>query len=424
MPLWSFLEGGGRRAAAVWHRRAGKDSLAANWTGIAAHERIGTYWHMLPTQKQGRKVVWNNIDKQGRRLIDQAFPPPLRAAKREDEMLIEFKVGSIWQVVGSDNYDSLVGTNVLGVIFSEWALTDPRAWDYIRPILVENDGWAIFIYTARGRNHGARMYEMALDHPDWFAEKLTVDDTEVIAADAIEAEREAGMPEEMIEQEFYCSFEAALVGSFYGKLVNQAEQEKRIGDVPWDPSIPVQTWWDIGRSDATSIWFVQLAGLSIRVIDFYENTGEGADHYAKIVQEKPYTYGDRDNGPGHLLPHDANVTDWSTSGKRSRLEILKSLGLNCRVVPKLSVQDGIQAVRTILPRCWFDRTKCERGLEALRQYRHEWNESLQTFTREPVHDWASHPADAFRYGALGMKEVKTEAPTPRRRARAGGWMGS
>ena len=223
--LWHFLEqaiapvpsGGeppGRRAVAVWHRRAGKDSLAVNFAACAALRRVPNYWHMLPTARQGRKVVWEAIDGTGRRLIDQAFPPAIRESKSEEDMLIRLIGGSTWQVVGSDNFDRLVGANPAGVVFSEWALADPRAWEYVRPILAENGGWALFIYTPRGRNHGAALFDMARRTPGWFAERLTVNETGVIAPGVIEDERRSGMADELIRQEYYCSFEAALVGSY------------------------------------------------------------------------------------------------------------------------------------------------------------------------------------------------------------------
>lgn len=407
--LWRYLEGGGRRAAAVWHRRAGKDSTALNWTATAAHERIGAYWHMLPEQAQARKVIWDGIDREGRRMIDQAFPREIRAATNKQEMKLELKCGSIWQCVGSDNYNSLVGGNPVGVVFSEWSIADPSAWDFIRPILAENGGWALFIYTARGRNHGASLYEMALGNPSWFAEKLTVDDTGIIPPEAIEEERLAGMPDEMVDQEFYCSFEAALVGSYYGKLIAQAEQEDRITSVPYEPTVPVQTWWDIGYGDATAIWFVQLIQRQIRVIDYYESSGVGAEHYVKVLQDKGYIYGDpRRPNSGHLFPHDMSAGEWGTG--RTRFEVMESLGVRGTIVPKMDVDDGIQAVRAILPRCHFDGEKCQRGIEALRQYRREWDDKLKNWKGRPLHDWASHAADGFRYGAVGMMEVPQRIP--------------
>lgn len=206
-PLWKALNNGTKRAVAVWHRRAGKDSLSLNWTAKAMLQRVGVYWHMLPLNTQARKVVWDAIDKQGRRIIDQVFPVPLRKSVNASEMKIELWNGSIWQCVGSDNYNNLVGANPVGVVFSEYSLADPEAWDYLRPILAENDGWALFIYTPRGKNHGYKLFNTA-KNAGWFVQKLTVDDTQAIPLEAIENERKAGMSESKIQQEFYCSFEA------------------------------------------------------------------------------------------------------------------------------------------------------------------------------------------------------------------------
>lgn len=358
MPLWRYLRDGGKRAVAVWHRRAGKDSTGLNWTAAAAHLRKGVYWHLLPELAQARRVIWDGIDREGRRMIDQAFPPEIRAGVNKAEMKIDLKCGSIWQCVGSDNYNSLVGANPVGVVFSEWALADPAAWDFIRPILAENGGWALFIYTARGRNHGSDMFDMARQNDGWFCERLTIEDTEVISLDAIQEERDAGMAEEMIQQEFYCSFDAPLVGSYYGKIITELEEDGRITSVPWDPQLPVQTWWDIGHSDSTAIWFVQRTGHGeIRVIDYYENDGEGAEHYVKVVQNKPYAYGTSLEDPGHLLPHDVAASEW-IAGRR-RVDALKSMGFKVKVGPKHRVDDGIQAARMVLRRCVFDanRTK-------------------------------------------------------------------
>lgn len=214
IPVMAYLDGGGKRAMSLWHRRAGKDSAGLNYAAKEMFRRPGVYWHLLPTQTQARKVVWNNVDKQGRKMVDQAFPEALRAKKREDEMLVEFKNGSMWQLAGADNYDSLVGANPVGVIFSEWALTNPQAWDFIRPILLENGGWAWFNTTPRGRNHAHQMAIMAQKNDDWFFERLTVDDTGVLTPEDIDDERASGMSEEKIQQEYYCSFEAAEAVQF------------------------------------------------------------------------------------------------------------------------------------------------------------------------------------------------------------------
>lgn len=422
MGLWQYLEEGGKRGVAVWHRRAGKDSTAMNWTAVAAHQRRGAYWHMLPEQAQGRKAVWDGIDRQGRRMIDQAFPSPLRNSVNKQEMKIELKCGSIWQVVGSDNYNSLIGSNPVGIVFSEYSVADPAAWDYLRPILVENGGWALFIYTARGRNHGAILYEMAKKNKSWFSQILTVDDTGIIPPEAIEEERQAGMSEDMVAQEYYCSFAAAVVGAYYGKQMQAAEEQGRVTKVAYDPSIPVETWWDLGINDAMSIWFVQRAGVEIHLIEYYEMTGEGLPHYAKELQNRPYVYSQ------HCAPHDIEVRELGTG--KSRKETAESLGIVFVTSPLLPIMDGIDTVRSMLSRCWFDAEKCARGIEAMKQYRKDWDDKLKIFRDRPLHDWSSHGADAFRTGAVARDHKKK---TPLKLGgilnklgiteRSGGWMG-
>lgn len=411
LPLWRYLSAGGKRAVAVWHRRAGKDSTALNFTSVSAHQRIGTYWHMLPLATQGRKVVWDGIDRSGRRVIDQVFPKSLRKATNKQEMKIELKCGSIWQVVGSDNYNALIGANPVGVVFSEYAVADPAAWDYIRPILAENGGWALFIYTPRGRNHGAGLYDLARERDGWFADLQTVDNTDAIPPTAIDEEREGGMSDEIVQQEFYCSFDAPLIGAYYAKAMSEAEAEGRIGNVPYEPQYPVHTAWDLGIGDSTAIWFFQQVGREVRLIDHYEASGVGLEHFAKALKDKPYVYGE------HLAPHDVEVRELGTG--RSRRETLAGLGIKVRVVPRLGLDDGVNAVRLILPRCWIDAGKCRRGIESLRQYRREWDSALKAFKDRPLHDWASHSADAFRYLAVGLKET----PKPRGQNRPNtGWI--
>lgn len=411
LKLWDYLEKGGKRAVAVWHRRAGKDSLSVNWTAVAASRRVGVYWHMLPTQAQARKVIWDGIDKFGRRIVDQAFPSSLIKKTNDQDMKIELINGSIWQCVGSDNFNSLVGANPIGIVFSEYSIANPAAWDFFRPILAENGGWTLFIYTPRGRNHGARLFDAAKNSDGWFVQKLGADQTETISRmfgevppvtkETIDAERSSGMDDDMIEQEFYCSFDAAVKGAYYGKILNGLENEGRIGDVPFDPSKPVYTAWDLGVDDATAIWFFQNNGPECRIIDYYEASGVGLDHYVKVLKDKPYTYTNK-----NIFPHDIRVTELSTG--KTRLESLASLGVRGKVLKRLSVEDGISAVRLLLPLCRFDAKKCQSGLEALRQYQKVWDERRGVFQQRPLHDWTSHAADAFRYLALGRKEERDE----------------
>jgi hypothetical protein len=319
-------------------------------------------------------------------------------------MAMWFSNGSVYQVIGADDPDRLVGANPIGIIFSEWSVMPPRVWEYIRPILAENGGWAVFIYTPRGRNHGYRTFKMAEKTDGWFAEKLTVDDTSAVTAEAVDAERAAAMPEELIQQEFYCSFDAPLVGAYWGDLLAKMMEDKRIATIPWEPERPVTTAWDLGIADYTSIWFHQLVGHEHRLIDYYQSSGVGLDHYAKVLAAKPYTYKE------HLVPHDATVRELGTG--KSRVEVARKLGINMRVVPKLPIQDGINAVRLLLPKVWIEEEKCATGIEGLRQYTKErvlseegvHGEAL--FRDKPLHNWASHPADALRTLAVGLREFR------------------
>lgn len=426
--LWRYMQGPqeNKRAVAVWHRRAGKDLMAINIISTKIPERVGMYWHMLPTYKQGRGIVWNGHTRDGRAFLDH-FHPDLVASKNSTEMRITFTNGAHYQVVGTDNIDSLVGTNPVGVVFSEYSLQDPGAWDYIRPILAENGGWALFIYTARGRNHGFHMYEMAKTNKRWFSEKLTAgsgeldtkrpDNTPVISDDQIDEERKSGMPEEMIQQEFKCSFEAPFVGSYYGPQMIAAEKEGRLMEnIPHEPRLTVDTYWDLGINDTTVIWFIQHYGGEERSIDYYEMSGEGLPHFAKVLNGQvsgyermgAYTYGK------HYAPHDIKVKELGTG--KSREETARSLGIKFQMVKRHTVEDGIEAVRSTLSQCWFSRKTCQRGIDGLSAYRKAWDDKNKIFASHPLHDWASNPADAFRYFAMGRKDRPKFAQAPQQSA--------
>lgn len=364
--------------------------MALNWTAVAAHQRTGVYWHMLPEAEQARKAVWDGIDREGRRIIDQVFPKELRASTDKQLMRIELKAGSIWQVVGSDNYNSLVGTNPVGVVYSEYSIADPAARDFLRPILRENGGWEIYVFTPRGKNHGYDLYQMAKRNPKWHAELLTVEDTGVLTPEDIEEERRSGMDEDMIRQEYYCSFDAAMRGAYYGDLFEAAEKEGRLTAVRYDPAVPVETWWDLGISDSTAIWFVQRVGREWRFIDYHEADGQGLDYYARLIFNKPYVYS------RHVGPHDLMARELGTG--KTRLEMLAALGLRMDVAPKLPINDGIMATRQILPLAWFDTEHCADGVKAMSQYRRQYNDKTKMYLDHPLHDWTSHAADAVRTG--------------------------
>lgn len=410
LPAWKKLEDGCKRALLVWHRRAGKDDVCLHWAATQAMQRVGNYWHMLPQFAQARKSVWEAVNPHtGQRRIDEAFPDAICETKRSQDMFIRFKNGSTWQLVGSDSFNALVGSPPIGVTASEWALANPAAWAYLRPILRENGGWAVFITTPRGKNHVHRMFEAHKDDPDWLCQRLSATETGTLSAKDLEKERleyqaEYGAEDgdALYAQEYLCDWDAAIVGSYYGKMVRDAEREGRICSVPYDPMALVHTAWDLGLSDATAIWFFQIVGREIHVIDYLENSGQPLAWYAGELKKRPYAYGE------HILPHDAEAKELQTN--RSRTQTLRELELNVRVLrasgaERILVADGINAVRTILPRCWFDATKCAKGVDALKAYRREYDETKKTFHDRPVHDWASHPSDAFRYLALGIDAV-------------------
>jgi hypothetical protein len=375
-------------------------------------QRVGEVWHMLPEAAQARKAIWEAVDPStGKRRIDQAFPKELRSNTREDEMMIRFTNGSVWRVVGSDNYDSLVGSTPYGIVFSEYALAKPQAWDYLRPIVAANDGWACFISTPRGDNHFKQVYDYAVTHPEqWFAEKLSVDDTGVFTPEQLASElaemQDRHGPEDgqaLFDQEYRCSFVAPLIGSYYARLVETAEKTGRIGAVPVLNDFPVHTAWDLGVSDSTAIWCFQVTPDHIRVVDYYEASGQGLEHYIEWLEARGYKGND-------LLPHDARQRMPIGNPPRTRVEIMIEEGRKPRVVPMHFVADGISAVRKTIPACRFDAVKCAAGLRAVRNYRRQWNEQRKTFADAPLHDWASHGADAFRALAMGWVTLETEAP--------------
>lgn len=419
LPFWSYMEHGGRRAIAIWHRRAGKDEVCLHRAAVAAHERPATYWHMLPEYAQGRKAIWSAVNPHtGRRRIDEAFPKELRAGTNEQEMFIRFRNGSTWQVVGSDRYDATVGSPPAGVTFSEWALANPASWGYLAPILVENNGWAAFITTSRGRNHAKSMLDTARRTPGWFAEILTVDDTKLISPSVIEGQRaeyhgifgeDAG--DALIEQEYYCSFEAAVLGSYWGKELARAERESRITRVDVDRNHPVHVAWDIGIDDPMALWCFQVGHGFVNVVDYYESSGHGFEHYCDWLKERDYRGID-------WVPHDAKQREVGNKGRtriQSLIELGAKIGRKPKLVPKHKLMDGINAGRQTIPKARFDAERCAKGLEALREYKAEWDQDARTFKRTPAHNWASHAADSWRYLSMSWTEpvAKDELPPMR-----------
>lgn len=403
VPFFNAIKPGSKMVL-VAHRRYGKDDLALHATACQVMQRQGNFWHMLPSYTQARKAIWEAINpRTGKRRIDEAFPMSIRESTRSQDMVIKFKNGSVWQLVGSDNYNSLVGSPPVGVIFSEYAIADPRSWGYIRPIIAENNGYAAFISTPRGKNHLYDLYNYALTDPTWTAAVVTALQSGVFTKEQLDQEKreliaEMG-PEEgltFFNQEFMSSFEGNISGSYYGSIMDKLLEEDRICNVPYDPAMPVVTSWDLGMGDASGIWFFQITSTEIRVIDYYETSGEGFQYYAKYLMAKPYVFSE------HIMPHDIRVRELGTG--KSRYETAEKLGIKpITICPSLPVDDGINAVRSVLQRCYFDKKKCAQGIEALRAYRKEYDDKRKEYKLKPYHDWTSHASDAFRMFAVGHK---------------------
>lgn len=437
-----------QRAFLLAHRRTGKDLLAWNILIRESQKRVGTYWHVLPLLNQARKIIWTGSTKDGIPFLD-FIPPPLIASKRDDDMSIRLTNGSLIQLIGADHIDSLMGSNPVGVNLSEFALMKPSVWDYISPILNENDGWANFITTPRGRNHAFDLFKSMVDAKNnkgakYFIQVLTVDDTRkpllddkkepvydskgnpvmvpVITADAIQEQRDLNVPEEIIQQEYYCSFEAGMVGSYYTEALSKLEKEERASKTLnlYDPAKPVYTAWDLGFTDAMAIWYFQIDGKKINIIEYNEFTGKSLIECCKIVLAKwddlrticgwsddqvakvmaLYQHHEDYKYKTHFGPHDLDQTDISIGV--TRRSVAKQHGIKFKLVPRTDVQSGIDLVRRLLINCWFDLRRTNDGYRALKEYHKEWNEERQMYDEKPCHDWSSHGADGFRYLAQAV----------------------
>jgi hypothetical protein len=393
----------------VWHRRAGKDSLALNVAAIMSQREVGSYWLVYPFLVQARKAIWNGIGKDGVRFIDQAFPPAIRKSTHDNEMLIEFVNGSTWQLVGSDNYNALVGANPRGVTFSEFALQDPAAWDYIRPILAENKGWAWFITTYRGKNHAYQMYERLKGNAEWFCSRLTVDDTHkwdgspIMSPTDIERERLEGMDEAMIRQEYYCDPAAAFSGSYYARELERMTAQGRItASFAYDPKYPVYATWDLGWVDHLTAIFIQPHGNESDVVGSRSwRMTTIPDALADIRKTFPWEV------DTHVLPWDAATSSLETGATWQ--QVFEDQRCRTEIAPKLSVHEGIEQVRLLLPtiridtaqRPWAPEGNNALLVESLSGYRTELRKGQRdVFQLSPAHTWESHLADALRYYAV------------------------
>jgi phage terminase large subunit len=421
-PFWeAMVLGQKKRANLVWHRRAGKDTTALTYLLWEAARVAGTYYYLFPTYNQGKKVLWDGQTSRGmdddrasgnvdgvpfKTFVPRSWLDTTKGSGGtgfiEDEMQIWLRNGSLIQVVGTDKLDNVRGANVRGAVFSEYSVSKPESWTHlIEPMLLENGGWAVFVYTPQGQNHAYKLHNHASGDPDWFSSLLTIretrrpDGTPVIdPADVEKRVADGRLDRETADQEYYCSFLGAIAGAYYATQMRWLAQNGRIGRVPWDARLPVATWWDLGYDDSTTIWFIQRNVSEVRLIDYEEHSGEGLPYYSKLCQEKPYTYSH------HVMPHDVEVHELGSGITRRETAI--KLGLKPIVTcERHRVHDGIDAVRGLLQRCWFDASSCERGLQSLREYRKEYDADKFVYKKTPRHDQWSHGADAFRTGAKG-----------------------
>jgi hypothetical protein len=380
-----------RFALLVCHRRFGKTVFVINEAikqAVTCKLKAPRFAYIAPFYKQAKNVAWD--------MLKYYCQPIPNIVFNESELKADFPNGARISLYGGDNPDSLRGIYLDGVMMDEYAQMSPRLWaEIIRPAISDRKGWAIFIGTPKGHNNFFDLYQEVKDDEDWYVKVHRASETNYIDAEELEAAKK-DMSEDQYQQEFECSWTAAIQGAYYGRLLEEAEKESRIGKVQHDTGALVETWWDLGIGDSTAIWFVQRIGAELRVIDYYENNGESLGHYANVLQDKAkeneWNYGD------HVFPHDVRQRSLDTG--RTRVETLQNLGVEPTIIPQMKVEDGIEAVRRKLKNCWFDEMKCRRGIDALRQYRSQYDEKNQVFKLRPVHDWASHAADAFRYGCL------------------------
>lgn len=387
-----------RWAAIVAHRRAGKTVACVNDLirgAMLCEKPRPRFAYIAPLLKQGKAVAWDYVKEFG-----LSIPG---ATAHESELRLNLPNDGQVRIYGGDNPDALRGVYLDGVVLDEAADMSPRLFNEIlRPALSDRSGWGVWIGTPKGRNDFCDLWERAKTDSTFFSLMLKASETGLLDKAELDDARRNMTPEQFA-QEFEGSFSAAILGAYYGREMDTAEADGRIASNLYDPGIEVHTSWDLGASDQTVIWFVQRVGMDIRLVDCYSANGYGLDHYAKILQSKNYKYG------RHYLPHDVEQK-LLTGGEiaRTRKQTLESLGIPVTVAPKWSVDDGINAARRILPRCWFDKDKCVEGINALRQYRREWDDVRKVFYERPLHDWTSDFADAFRMLAVSLNETTSK----------------
>ena len=392
----SFHQREQRFAAMVCHRRAGKTVACVNdliAKALYTKKKNARYAYVAPFYRQAKDVAWQYLKDFGGDAIVKI---------RESQLRVELINGSWITLYGADNPDALRGLYLDGIILDEAGDMRPSLWaDVILPTLVDRRGWAVFIGTPKGKNHFWEVYERSLKEENWYSMILKASESGIISQEDLEEVRSL-QEEASYLQEFECSFEASIKGAYYNQTFHDHDL---IGTAPYDPAYKVSMASDLGKSDSTAFWFWQNTHHSgIQVIDYYEADGEDLEHYFMLLESKPYEYDTM------WLPHDAVAK--TLSSKKSTIEqFMDWVDHRWRVekVPRLSVQHGIDASRKVLKLCWFDETKCFKGINALRHYKRRYNEILKAYSDTPLHDWSSNGADAFRYLALVVQDDLIES---------------
>lgn len=396
IPIEKALFSGINRIFICWHRRAGKDVACFNLLLNEAIKKPGLYHYVYPSQRQGRKALWDNITNDGLSYLNFVPKEIIRGEPNKTEMKFTLFNGSMIQVVGANNPDAVAGSNPRGVVFSEYSLQDPKCWELIySPILKANGGFAIFNGTPRGKNHQYYMHVMARNNEKWFVHELTIEDTKLISEELIEEERREGKSEEIIQQEYYLSYDRGIEGSYYGRYIDTMRQEGRVGKVLYDKSSLVDTVWDLGYGDSTAVIFTQRIGVEEHIIDYYECSGEGLDHYVNVLKSKEYNYGT------HFAPHDVESGHLGIGMTMKRFA--SELGINFYTLEKSRLEAGIEAARAYFSNLYIDEQKCRRLIDCLENYTKKYNKSMQCYSNVPNHNEFSHGADAFRYLAQARK---------------------
>jgi phage terminase large subunit len=405
-----------KNVCAVIHRRAGKDIFSLQAWLLRGLRRIGTHVYLFPLHKQARSVIWQGLDFDGKPFMD-AIPEALIAKKNEARMEIDLFNGSKLVLAGSNNYDGLMGTNPVTIIYSEFSLHNPLARQYLNPIIVQNQGKEILQYTPRGMNHGYEVYQQVKELPDYHVEHLSVDQTfkhdgitPIISKADIQRAKDLGMSDELIRQEFYVDFEVGNMGAYFTREIGDMEREGRVLALQPDPRLKLHSIWDLGGTDATAGWLFQVTGKYIHLLHLLHDTGKGLKHYLDLADRIRQSIGCE--WGYHFMPHDVDQKQQGWEHCESRLMQARKHGWHLQMVPKVNLEDGIEAMRFMFPYIRIDKNNCSLGLRALREYQREWDEVKGRYDPKPLDNWAVHIADAFRYLSVQYKRLYAVPQAP------------